>query len=86
MTRAIVSLETTVLCSIDPRAKRHLLSREIGDVNEGIVETGVDVSNAEVQFAFRYLRAEADLFLFGDLLTFAGTHSFALRALEIDQR
>ena len=67
--------------SVQPR-HRHtgdtgdsLLARQIGDVNEGVVERGVDVSNAENKLALSDLRTErGGLRLSCDLLDLGGLH------------
>jgi hypothetical protein len=43
-------------------------ARKIGDVNEGIVEGGEDVGNAEDELAFTDLRTEGDSLLDGGRL------------------
>ena len=51
---------------------------EVGDVNEGVVEGGEDVSNAEDQLAIPDLRSQADLdLLLGFSLSLPGCHDLA---------
>lgn len=58
-------------------------TRQIGDMHESVVETGIDVSDAEYVLAIAHLWAEGDLDLLFLNFSLPGSHCVALR---VDQQ
>ena len=54
--------------------KKHLLSRQVSDVDKGVVEGGKDVTNSKDILSLGHLGTKADHLLFLLLLAFAGSH------------
>lgn len=78
VTRQIVSLETSGRQNQTEESEVgtgvHLLPGEVGDVDEGVVEGGEDVADAEHVLSLSHLRAQADHLLLLLLLAFTGSH------------
>merc|ERR550539_1870149 len=56
-----------------------LTARQVGHVDEGVVEGGVDVSHAEHHLSILHLRTQLDLDLFlGFLLSLSGCHDVSI--------
>lgn len=57
VTRTMVSLD--MLCEPMRQSRRYVLSRQISDVDKGVIERGKDVGNAEHKLAFSDLGAQS---------------------------
>ena len=56
-----------------------LLPGEVGDVDEGVVEGGEDVTNSEHIFSFGHLRTQTDDLLLLLLLPFTRSHRLVMK-------
>lgn len=69
----------------DPsNAKTNLLSRQVGDMYECVIEAGVNVCYTEHVLSFLCLRTKDNLFLLNSL-SFSGSHSEITATLTIKQ-
>ena len=69
-----MDMETTYISIKWLLVRLYLLAGQIGNVDEGIVEAGIDVSHSEDILTLYGLRTKLDLFLLLGGLAFAWSH------------